>query len=108
MAGIFKAYDIRGLVGRELTEERAFWIGRALASEIFENKSPIVVTRDMRTHSPALSQALILGLSQGGCDVIDVGLAATPVNYWANNYYGAAGSVTVTASHNGPAYNGYK
>ncbi|HEY0073783.1 MAG TPA: hypothetical protein VGB77_06745, partial [Abditibacteriaceae bacterium] len=108
MAGIFKAYDVRGVVGQELSEERAYWIGRALAAEVFENKSPIVVTRDMRTHSPVLSEALVRGLSEGGCDVIDVGLAATPMNYWANNFYNAAGSVTVTASHNGPQYNGFK
>lgn len=108
MAGIFKAYDVRGVVEQELSEQRAYWIGRALAGEVFENKSPIVVTRDMRTHSPILSGALVRGLSEGGCDVIDVGLAATPMNYWANNFYNAAGSVTVTASHNGPQYNGFK
>ena len=108
MAGIFKAYDIRGVVGRELTEGRAYWIGRALAVEVFAGQSPIVVTRDMRAHSPGLAEALIRGLSEGGCDVIDVGLAATPMNYWANNFYNAQGSVTVTASHNGPEYNGFK
>lgn len=108
MAGIFKAYDIRGIVGKDLTSERAHWIGRALAAEVFNGQSPIVVTRDMRTHSPELTDALVRGLSEGGCDVIDVGLAATPMNYWANNFYGAQGSVTVTASHNGPEYNGFK
>ena len=108
MAGIFKAYDIRGVVGEELTMARAYWIGRALAAEVFEKQCPIVVTRDMRTHSPELAEALIRGLTEGGCDVIDVGLAATPMNYWANNFYQACGSVTVTASHNGPAYNGFK
>ena len=108
MAGIFKAYDIRGVVGEDLTGERAYWIGRALAVEVFNQQSPIVVTRDMRTHSPELTGELIRGLTEGGCNVIDVGLAATPMNYWANNFYNAAGSVTVTASHNGPAYNGFK
>lgn len=108
MAGIFKAYDIRGVVERELTEERTYWIGRALAVEVFALQSPIVVTRDMRSHSPQLSASLIRGLSEGGCDVIDAGLAATPMNYWANNFYDAKGSVTVTASHNGPTYNGFK
>lgn len=108
MAGIFKAYDIRGLVGKDLSPERAYWIGRALAAEVFGGASPIVVSRDMRTHSPKLSGALVRGLSEGGCDVLDIGLAATPMNYWANNYYGAQGSVQVTASHNGPEYNGFK
>jgi phosphomannomutase len=112
MAGIFKAYDIRGIVGDALNPQRAYKIGRGLASEIFnddENREkPIVVSRDMRSHSPELAAALIRGLSEGGCHVLDVGLAATPMNYWANVQYGARGSVTVTASHNGPEYNGFK
>lgn len=108
MAGIFKAYDIRGLVGKDLSPERAYWIGRALASEVFKGQSPIVVTRDMRTHAPEMAAALIRGLNEGGCDVVNVGLAATPMNYWANVRFGAQGSVQVTASHNGPEYNGFK
>jgi phosphomannomutase len=108
MAGIFKAYDIRGVVGEALNAERAYWIGRALASELFGAQSPIVVTRDMRTHSPEIAASLMRGLTEGGCDMIDVGLAATPMNYWANVHFNAAGSVQVTASHNGPEYNGFK
>ena len=108
MAGMFKAYDIRGIVGPDLNEERAYFIGRALASEMFNGQSPIVISRDMRTHSPQLAAALVRGLREGGCDVIDVGLAATPMNYWANVHFNAAGSVQVTASHNGPQYNGFK
>ena len=112
MAGIFKAYDIRGIVGEGLTTQRSYLIGRALAQEVFANNSsekrPIVVSRDMRTHSPELSAALIRGLSEGGCDVLDIGLAATPMNYWANAHFNSGGSVQVTASHNGPEYNGFK
>jgi phosphomannomutase len=55
-----------------------------------------------------MTAELIRGLSEGGCDVLDLGLAATPMNYWANVHFKAAGSVTVTASHNGPEYNGFK
>jgi len=108
MAGIFKAYDIRGIVERDLSPARAYLIGRGLAGEVFHGEGPIVVTRDMRLHSPAMAAELIRGLSEGGCEVLDVGLAATPMNYWANVEYKARGSVTVTASHNGPEYNGFK
>jgi phosphomannomutase len=122
MAGIFKAYDIRGVVnesgtvGEGLSVERAYLIGRGLAATVFENqisvegasRCPIVVSRDMRTHSPQMAAELIRGLSEGGCDVLDMGLAATPMNYWANVHYKSGGSVTVTASHNGPEYNGFK
>ncbi len=113
MAGIFKAYDIRGVVGQGLDAKRAYLIGRALAQEVFADadsasQTPVVVSRDMRTHSPEIATELIRGLRDGGCDVVDIGLAATPMNYWANNFYRAAGSVQVTASHNGPQYNGFK
>lgn len=108
MAGIFKAYDIRGLVPDALTPDLAYLIGRGLAAEVFQQQGPIVVSRDMRLHSPELSAALAQGLTEGGCDVLDIGLAATPMNYWANVHYQSRGSVMVTASHNGPEYNGFK
>ncbi len=109
MSGIFKAYDIRGVVGDGLSAQRAYLIGRGLAAEVFSGeKRPIVVSRDMRTHSPEMAAELIRGLGAGGCDVIDIGLAATPMNYWANVHYNSGGSVQVTASHNGPKYNGFK
>jgi phosphomannomutase len=84
MAGIFKAYDIRGIVGETLNQNKAFLIGRGLAQEIYGGEGLIVVSRDMQVHSEVLTQALIEGLLEGGCDVIDIGLAATPQNYWAN------------------------
>lgn len=112
MAGIFKAYDIRGVVNEGLTPEVAYLIGRGLAQEVFGGDDvaagPVVVSRDMRLHSPLLCAQLVRGLTDGGCDVLDIGLAATPMNYWANVHYGSRGSVTVTASHNGPEYNGFK
>ena len=118
MAAPFKAYDIRGLVPQDLNPDRARLIGLGLALEVFGTSQPpsstsakaplIVVSRDMRTHSPELSAALIEGLRQGGCDVLDIGLAATPMNYWANVHFEARGSVAVTASHNGARYNGFK
>ncbi|MEO6906593.1 MAG: phosphomannomutase/phosphoglucomutase [Abditibacteriaceae bacterium] len=108
MAGIFKAYDIRGVVENNLTPNTAYLIGRGLAHFIFKKHKPIVVSRDMRVHSPELSEELIRGLSAGGCGVLDIGLAATPMNYWANVHYKSGGSVMVTASHNGMEYNGFK
>ena len=111
MSGIFKAYDIRGIVTGDdapLTPQRAYLIGRGLAERVFAQMGPIAITHDMRTHSPTLYGELSRGLSEGGCSVIEVGLAATPMNYWAINHYGAQGGVQVTASHNGPDYNGFK
>ncbi len=108
MAGIFKAYDIRGVVGEALSPQIAYLIGRGLAAQIFMGEGPIALTRDMRTHSPQLFDELSRGLRDGGCDTTEIGLAATPMNYWAINHYGARGGVQVTASHNGPEYNGFK
>ena len=108
MAGIFKAYDIRGVVGEALSPQIAYLIGRGLASQVFAAQGPIALTRDMRTHSPQLFDELSRGLRDGGCDTIEIGLAATPMNYWAINHYNARGGVQVTASHNGPQYNGFK
>ena len=111
MAGIFKAYDIRGIAQGDdapLTSERAYLIGRGLAHSVFAGFSPIAISHDMRTHSPELYDELSRGLRDGGCDVIEVGLCATPMNYFAINHTDARGGVQVTASHNGPEYNGFK
>ncbi len=108
MAGIFKAYDIRGIVGDALSPDIAYLIGRGAAAQIFGGTGAICITHDMRTHSPMLFDALSKGLREGGCDTIEVGLAATPMSYWAINHYNAAGGIQVTASHNGPQYNGFK
>ena len=108
MAGIFKAYDIRGVVGEFLTPHVAYLIGRALAARIFKAGDSLVLTRDMRTHSPQMFEELARGLHEGGVGTIEVGLAPTPMNYWAINRYNASGGVQVTASHNGPIYNGFK
>ncbi|BCM92298.1 phosphomannomutase/phosphoglucomutase [Abditibacteriota bacterium] len=108
MAGIFKAYDIRGLVGDFLTPHVAYLIGRALAARIFRAGDSLALTRDMRTHSPEMFAELSRGLRDGGVNTVEVGLAPTPMNYWAINRFNTAGGVQVTASHNGPAYNGFK
>jgi phosphomannomutase len=112
MAGIFKAYDIRGLYPEELDEAMAEKIGRAfqhlLATEGFPRGREVVVGRDMRSHSPPLAEALIRGLRTGGLDVVDIGLATTPMCYFATGHLEAGGGIQVTASHNPSEYNGFK
>ncbi|MEX2517494.1 MAG: phosphomannomutase/phosphoglucomutase [Gammaproteobacteria bacterium] len=108
-AGIFRAYDIRGVVETDLTPEAVHEIGRALGSEARARKQGgMVVGRDGRTHSPALSEELIKGLRASGVDVIDIGQVATPVLYFATHYLEAHSGVMLTGSHNGPEYNGLK
>lgn len=112
MSGIFKAYDVRGLYPGQLDEEMARKIGLAFQFVLDEEDraggNTVVVSRDMREHSPSLAAALIEGLTAGGLDVLDVGLATTPMNYFAVGHTKAAGGVQVTASHNPAAYNGFK
>jgi phosphomannomutase len=112
MAGIFKAYDVRGIVPTQLDENIARQIGLAfqhvLDQEDRANGNTVVVSRDMRSHSPGLAKALVEGLTAGGLDVLDIGLATTPMNYFAIGHTKAAGGVQVTASHNPAQYNGFK
>lgn len=112
MAGIFKAYDVRGLYPGQLNETIARNIGRvfsaALDPEMLERNRLVVVGRDMRPHSVPLQKALVEGLLESGLDVVDIGLATTPTNYFAVGHLGAAGGVQVTASHNPAEYNGLK
>lgn len=102
----FKAYDIRGRVPDELNEEIAYRIGRALVTEL--GAKAIVVGRDMRLESPMLAQALIRGITEGGANVIDIGLCGTEEVYFATSHEQAGGGVMVTASHNPKGYNGMK
>lgn len=103
---IFKAYDIRGIVGKELDEDLAFQIGRGFATLLKPER--VVVARDMRPHSPGLAAALIRGLILQGVDVVDIGMASTPMCYFANGRLKADASVMITASHNPGEYNGFK
>lgn len=107
--GIFRAYDIRGIAGENLTTNTAYWIGRAVGSESIEHgQSDIVIARDGRLSSPELSEALALGLTQAGCDVIDIGMVPTPVLYFATHNLSATSGVMLTGSHNPANYNGFK
>lgn len=108
-ASMFRAYDIRGIVGEKLTDDAAFSIGMAIGSEgIKRGVTEICVARDGRLSGPALSSALIDGLRQSGLDVIDIGAVPTPVLYFAAQHLGTASGVMVTGSHNPPNYNGFK
>jgi phosphomannomutase/phosphoglucomutase len=106
---IFRAYDIRGVVGDTLSEDIAMLIGQAIGSEIRERGlGEVVVARDGRLSGPALSDALIQGLRLSGCDVIDIGAAPTPLLYFATYHLNTGSGVMVTGSHNPPDYNGFK
>ncbi|HFD80602.1 MAG TPA: phosphomannomutase/phosphoglucomutase [Gammaproteobacteria bacterium] len=106
---IFRAYDIRGIVGQTLTTDVAYEIGRAIGSEAyFRGEQTVVVGRDGRLSSPELSEALIRGLKATGRDVKDIGQVPTPVLYFAAQYLDASSGVMVTGSHNPPDYNGFK
>ncbi|HEX2566001.1 MAG TPA: phosphomannomutase/phosphoglucomutase [Burkholderiales bacterium] len=108
-AEIFRTYDIRGVVGRTLTPEIVFQIGQALGSLARERKAPtFAVGRDGRLSGPALSAALIEGMLASGADAIDIGMAPTPVTYFAAHQLGCGSCVSVTGSHNPPDYNGLK
>jgi phosphomannomutase len=106
MAGIFKAYDIRGIYGKDLTGETALAIGRAFAT--FLDCRKVVVGQDMRPHSKPLFDALVRGLTAQGANVISVGLCSTPMSYYANGLLGADASIMITASHNPAEWNGFK
>ncbi len=106
---IFRAYDIRGVVGDALTPELVYAIGLAIGTEVrLQNQHNIAVGRDGRLSGPTLSKALIQGLLDAGIDVIDIGLAPTPVLYFAASTLNTTSGVMLTASHNPKNYNGLK
>jgi len=105
--GIFGGYDVRGVYGKDVNENAASDLGRAFAS-FLGNKGSVVVGRDPRLSSPSLSRSLLRGLNAGGVDVFDIGLAPTPVVYFAGVRLKADATVSVTASHNPPQYAGFK
>jgi phosphomannomutase len=112
MGGIFKAYDVRGVYPGEIDERIAYAIGYhlrgILEAEDLACGERVVVSHDMRGSSVPLSAALCDGLRTAGLGVIHIGLATTPMNYFAIGSLGTAGGVQVTASHNPARYNGLK
>jgi len=109
---IFKAYDVRGIYPEEVDREIALKSGRAFISFLKKKrdsgKLKIVLARDGRKSSPELAEAVKRGILEAGSDVIDIGLSPTPMFYFAVNFLGADGGITVTSSHNPPQYNGFK
>lgn len=102
----FKAYDIRGKVPSELNEDLAYKVGRAFTT-MLDCKS-VLIGRDVRPSSPGLAEALANGLTDGGADVIDLGLAGTEMIYFGTTHLKTDGGIMITASHNPPEYNGLK
>ena len=104
--GIFKAYDIRGVHPTELDADTARKIGHAFARLLDARR--LLVGRDMRVHSPEVAGAVIEGMRDAGADVISIGLASTPMTYFAIGSQDVDGGLCVTASHNTGEYNGMK
>jgi len=106
---IFKAYDIRGVVATDLTDDVVICLGKALGTIALDNNiSKMVVGYDGRLTSPSLAKFLIDGIMSTGCDVINIGEVATPIVYFANYELQTYSGVMITGSHNPPEYNGFK
>ncbi|MAZ44241.1 MAG: phosphomannomutase/phosphoglucomutase [Legionellales bacterium] len=106
---IFRAYDIRGVVGQTLTPATVWAVGAAFGSSaIEENCHTVVLARDGRLSSEDLLSALKAGIISTGCDVVDIGCVPTPVLYYATEHFKTGTGVMVTGSHNPPEYNGLK
>ncbi len=106
---IFRKYDIRGVVGEDITEEDVVLVGKGLGTYLrAENRSEVIVGRDCRSSSDRYRELLVSGLLATGCDVLDVGVCPTPVFYFSIRYFKRQGGVIITASHNPPEYNGFK
>ncbi len=106
---ILREYDVRGIVGDTLTSADAYALGRgyaAIAAE--EGARRIAVGRDGRTHSLELEAELVRGLTEGGIDVVRIGMGPSPMLYFATHHLGVDGGIQVTGSHNPADYNGFK
>ena len=109
-AGIFRQYDVRGIVDRDLTVEAARAIGGAYAALMLERgvRGDVVVGRDNRPSGEKLRDALVEGLAGAGVTVVDIGVVPTPVLYWSLHHLPVIGGIQITGSHNPPEYNGFK
>lgn len=106
---IFRAYDIRGITTKNLTEDVVYWIGRSFAAEAkSKGQERVAVGRDGRHSSAPLRDSLTRGLNEGGCDVIDIGQVPTPLLYFATYALDTGTGIMITGSHNPPDYNGLK
>jgi len=106
---IFKAYDIRGIIDQTLTADITYQIGQAVGSEVIASGgNSIVIGRDGRLSGPMLTEALSNGLRAAGVDVVDIGVAPSPVVYYSSYSKGIPSCIAITGSHNPPDYNGFK
>lgn len=106
---IFREYDIRGVVGRDLTDEVVRLLGQGFATYISrQGKRRVVVGRDGRLSSPGFREALVQGMASGGLEVMDIGVCPTPVFYFSLFHFDREGGVMITGSHNPPEFNGFK
>lgn len=103
---IFKAYDIRGIYPTDIDEDAVYKIGHAIVAEL--NAHTLAVGRDARESGPSLHKELLRGITDAGCDVIDLGMVTTPMLYFSSHKLDVDGAVAVTASHNPGEYNGIK
>ena len=108
--GIFRQYDIRGIVDRDLTIEAATAIGRAYATLVRNRgiEGTVSVGRDNRPSGGMLRDALVEGLTSAGANVVDIGVVPTPLLYWSLHHLSVIGGIQITGSHNPPEYNGFK
>ena len=104
--GAFHAYDIRGVYNKDFNKETAYKVGYFIPKLLETDK--VLVGRDVRESSPEIREYLIKGITDAGANVADLGLATTPMVYWATAKYGFKASVQITASHNPREYNGMK
>ncbi len=106
---IFREYDIRGIVDKDLTIEFVEYLGRGIGTYFRQHdKKRVALGRDARTSSPAYAEAITRGLLSTGCSVVDIGLVPTPLLYFAVFYKKNEAAVMITGSHNPPEYNGFK
>jgi phosphomannomutase / phosphoglucomutase len=103
---IFRAYDVRGVYGVDITEETAYLVGLGFGNMLGEGKA--LVVRDVRLSGPSLASAAADGLADAGLDVLNGGVCTTPAGYYGVKHFGTAGCLIVTASHNPPNWNGFK
>jgi phosphomannomutase/phosphoglucomutase len=106
---VFREYDIRGIVGKEITDPDVSDLGKAFGTYmISEGKRKVVVGRDCRLSSDRYRDLLVRGMIESGLDIVDIGVCPTPLLYFAIRHLGREGGMMITASHNPPEYNGFK
>ena len=106
---LFREYDLRGIVGDIIDEDVAYTLGLGYGSYVLDKGiHMVVVGHDNRVSSPSLSKALIRGILETGCNVVDLGLVTTPMFYFARYSLKLYAGVMITASHNSKEYNGFK